>query len=183
MTYIDEEEKARDEKMAKRRITSTKQELMEQLAEELSIHDGEPHPDTAEEFLQQLANFILNRDQQRLINTIKDPKFVAKAVEGSMEKRSAKLYPPLHREELKEQALSIFAYVYASRDDLPFENLYKDVDKLLALFDSQREADQLKAVPDLAWCLGKLRGLGHPNEAMEKRWNLEQLEQRKKEEL
>ena len=35
-----------------------------------------------------------------------------------------------------------------------------------------KEEAKLTPHPDLAWCLGKLRGLGHPNEVMEKRWNI-----------
>jgi hypothetical protein len=46
------------------------------------------------------------------------------------------------------------------------------IDQAMQLIKQDREAAKLQAIPDLAWCLGKLRGLGHPNEAMEKRWKL-----------
>lgn len=50
-------------------------------------------------------------------------------------------------------------------------------DKVVELFDAYTiEAEkraELKPLADLAWCLGKLRGLGHPNEQMEKRWKLD----------
>lgn len=52
----------------------------------------------------------------------------------------------------------------------------KLVNAVMSLIDAReagiRAEAENKLKPDLAWCLGKLRGLGHPNEQMEKRYDL-----------
>lgn len=48
----------------------------------------------------------------------------------------------------------------------------EELEDLVRFVEDLEERSKLIVIVDLAWCVGKLRGLGHPNEAIEKRWQL-----------
>lgn len=83
-----------------------------------------------------------------------------------------------HDPRLGEPSDELTTYVMTRIDADGFWWIANEVRRDLTKTKEDTQADVDRAVteakysviPDLAWCLGKLRGLGHPNDAMEKRY-------------